>query len=199
MTAETETLGQWLKALSARSPAPSGGAATALTLASSAGLATMVARFSTSQVNDADELVEKANSLCHRAFLLAAADEAAWSRVGEASKIARVGGEAPRPAALPEAFVGATEVPLRMLEVAAELAPILRLLAERGNPRLLGDALTGEHLLFGAASAAVSLVRLNLSEVPMHERQRFETELARSEATLHDGSRGRWMAPSLVR
>lgn len=213
MTSEADTLGDWLDAIAARSPAPSGGSTSAVVLACAGGLAEMVARFSTAQLAEADELAAVAESLRRRAFGLAAADEAAWSGVLDAARSARAAraaraagaagavGAAEVPASgshavrAGSAFVVATEVPLRMVEVAAELFPVLRRLAESGNQRLLGDALAGQHLCFGAASSAGSLVRLNLAQLPAHDRARIEVRLASAERLLAEASGGRWFAP----
>ncbi len=207
MTSEADTLGDWLDAIAARSPAPSGGSTSAVVLACAGGLAEMVARFSTAQLAEADELAAVAESLRRRAFGLAAADEAAWSGVLDAARSARaaraagatgateVPASGSHAARAGSAFVIATEVPLRMVEVAAELFPVLRRLAESGNQRLLGDALAGQHLCFGAASSAGSLVRLNLAQLPAHDRARIEVQLASAERLLAEASGGRWFAP----
>jgi len=174
----------WLDALASRTPAPSGGAAAAVTLAAAGSLAAMVASYSVGSLEDAGALLEAAERLRRRALELAAEDQSAYAAV-----LSLPAGP-PRTAA----YLEAARVPLRMVELAAELAPILAELATRGKQALRGDALSGFRLLEGAAAAAAGLVRIDVEALPPEERGSLLGSLERTQDSLRaaaEGLRGR--------
>jgi formiminotetrahydrofolate cyclodeaminase len=192
VTSESDTLGAWLDALAARSPAPSGGAAVAVVLAGAGALAAMVARFSSSRLPDAAEVAAEADFLRHRAFALAAADEDAFLAVLDSPKDtsgtdggARAG----------DAFVVATEIPLELLSIASRVMFLLKQLEAGGNPRLRGDALTGAQLARASARSAATLARLNLAGVSERDRGRLLARLVGLEADIDALAGGSWLAP----
>lgn len=154
----TATVEGFLGQLADRTPAPGGGAASAVTCAMAAGLVQMAAAFApgTAPVH----VVERAAVLRAEAAGLAHADGAAYGQVLEALRMPR-GDERHR--ALDAALAEAIAVPLRVADIAAEVATLAADLAETGNRNLEGDALTGALLAEAAARSAGTLARLNLS------------------------------------
>ncbi|GAB1509430.1 cyclodeaminase/cyclohydrolase family protein [Actinophytocola sp. KF-1] len=135
----------FLDAVAARTAAPGGGAVAATTAAAAAALVAMAARFA-----DDETTAATADELRATLLGLADADAAAYTAYlaarGEARKAA---------------LAAATEVPRKIASTAARVAGLARELAERGNPRLLGDARVGELLADAAATAATVLVEIN--------------------------------------
>ncbi|WP_051580976.1 cyclodeaminase/cyclohydrolase family protein [Pseudonocardia acaciae] len=145
------TVGEFLGELAARRPAPSGGAAAALTLAMAAGLTAMAARFSRS--DELAALAGRADELRARALALADADAAAYAEVLAAGRDRTARGEAMR---------AATEVPLEMARHGAEVAKLAARLAAEGNQNLAGDARTAVLLAEAGVRAAAELVGINV-------------------------------------
>jgi formiminotetrahydrofolate cyclodeaminase len=146
----------FLDQLAARTPAPGGGGAAAVTGAMAAGLVAMAARFSARQLPGAGELADQADELRRRAADLAEADAWAYTSVLEALRL-------PREAAQRrEALLGAALVPLEIAEIGAEVAQLAARVAEAGNPNLRGDAATGAVLAAASARSAACLVDINV-------------------------------------
>jgi formiminotetrahydrofolate cyclodeaminase len=125
-----------------------------MSISLAAALTGMAARLSTGQLDEADELLERAESLRERAAPLAQADATVYERVIEAQ---RENGD------VQAALSAAADVPLEVAKVGAEVAEIATRLAEYGNPNLRGDALAAVLLAEAGTRAAVSLVEINLS------------------------------------
>jgi methenyltetrahydrofolate cyclohydrolase len=144
-----------LDAVAAREPAPGGGAVAALAVALAAGLVAMANRFSEADPGPAERLRALAAGL-------ADADGAAYDRYLLAARSARTSGDAGSAAAARSALSDATDVPLAVVEVAAEVTVLAQDIAATGNPRLRGDAATAALLASAAAGAAATLVRENV-------------------------------------
>ncbi len=182
MTGTGAPLDDWLAALAARAPTPSGGAAAAVGLAAAAALASMVARFSSELLADSDELADEADSIRLRALELASADEAAVAAVLPASAGAGdQDGSRTRPQDPGAAALRAAQVPLDMVTLAAELRPLLDRLRRDGNQRLAGDAQVGLELLIGAAAGAAALVRIDAERLDPADRRQLLAALAAAE------------------
>lgn len=153
-----QTLADFLDQAAARQPAPGGGSAAALTVALSAGLAAMAARFSAQQVGESEELAIQADHLRHRAAALADEDARAYQAVLDTRRGCGAGSSATR-----EAVQHAAMVPLQICELAAQTATLAAWLATDGNPNLRGDAITAALLAEAAARSAASLVRINIA------------------------------------
>jgi glutamate formiminotransferase/formiminotetrahydrofolate cyclodeaminase len=67
-----------------------------------------------------------------------------------------------RNTALEQATKNATIVPLEVLEKTLEISPLLKLVAERGNPNSVSDAGVGAHCLRSCAESAALNVKINL-------------------------------------
>ena len=76
-----QTLTGFLDQAAARQPAPGGGSAAALTVALSAGLTAMAARFSAQQVEESEQLAFQADQLRHLAAALVDEDARAYQAV----------------------------------------------------------------------------------------------------------------------
>ncbi|HWN35478.1 MAG TPA: cyclodeaminase/cyclohydrolase family protein [Pseudonocardia sp.] len=157
------SLEEYLAAVAARQPAPSGGAVAAVTVASAAGLVGMAARFSAElpgmSISPA-ELATEADGLRAAVLELGDADAAAYAGVLAAYRAPL---EQPdRRDRIRAALVDAAGVPLRIAEVGVRVAVAALGLARRGNPNLAGDAMTAVLLAEGATRAAGELVRINV-------------------------------------
>ena len=144
----------FLDQLAARTPAPGGGGAAAVTAALAAGLVAMAARFSVSQLPGASDLATRADELRRRVADLADLDARAYQAVLDAR---RRPGNARR-----EALLGAALVPLEVSEIGAQVAQMALQVAEAGNPNLRGDAVTGALLAAASARSAACLVDINV-------------------------------------
>jgi formiminotetrahydrofolate cyclodeaminase len=142
---------EFLDRLAARTPAPGGGGAAAVTAALAAGLVAMAARFSVTQLPEASDLAVRADELRRRAADLADIDARAYQAVLDAPSGQRR-----------EALVGAAAVPLEISEIGARVAEMAQLVAEAGNPNLRGDAVTGALLAVASARSAACLVDINV-------------------------------------
>lgn len=154
---EQRTVGDFLGELAGRTPAPAAGAATAVTVAGAAALVAMAARFTEGPLSD---LAATADLL--RADLLDLADDdgPAYQAVLEALRLPR--DDPGRRERLTVALQGATEVPLRVAEAAAEVAEMASRLAAEGNPNLVGDAETAAVLAAAATRAVGRMVEVNV-------------------------------------
>jgi formiminotetrahydrofolate cyclodeaminase len=141
-----------LDAVAAREPAPGGGAVAALAAALAAGLVSMADRFSGTSVERAEELQAAAAAL-------ADADAAAYEGYLRAARSARGTGDG---SAVQTSLDAATDVPLAVLDVAAEVARLGAAVAADGNQRLRGDATAAVLMASGAAEIAAVLVRENV-------------------------------------
>ena len=157
----------FLDQVAARTPAPGGGGAAAVTGAMAAGLVAMAARFSGRQLPSAGDLADQADKLRLMAAQLADMDARAYTTVldvfrrrGDAER----GGEAQSwEAQRREALLAAAMVPLEIAEIGARVAALAVRVAEAGNPNLRGDAMTGAVLAAASARSAAALVDINVS------------------------------------
>jgi methenyltetrahydrofolate cyclohydrolase len=141
----------FLDQLAARTPAPGGGGAAAVTGAMAAGLVAMAARFSATRLPGAGELADQADELRRRLAQLAEEDAQAYAAV-----LASRGPEHK------EALLGAAMIPLEIAAIGARVARLAVPVAEAGNPNLRGDAVTGAVLAAASARSAACLVDINV-------------------------------------
>ena len=154
--ARDTTVGEFLDALAARAPAPAAGACAAITAAAAAALAAKAARFSAGELG---ELAATADRLRAEVVPLADADGAAYGAVLAAARLPR--DHPDRRERLAGAVAAATEIPLRIARIGAEVATLAGRLEREGNPNLRGDAQAAALLADGATQAAVALVHIN--------------------------------------
>jgi methenyltetrahydrofolate cyclohydrolase len=154
---------QLLDDLAARTPAPGGGAAAALTCAMAAALVEMATSFASAQ--GLESVHQRAHTIREQVSGLAHADGRAYGVVLEALRM-EAGEE--RSQRLDEAVSGAIGVPMLVLELASEVAVLAADVAETGNRNLEGDALAGSLLAEAAARSAATLAQLNASMLSRH-------------------------------
>ena len=152
---------QFLDEVAARTPAPGGGGAAALTGALAAGLVAMAARFSAAQLPGAGELAGRADQLRHRAAELVDEDAGAYTRVLAAFALPR--DDKQRGERIREALERAVAVPQEMTEIAAQVAEMAAQLAAAGNPNLRGDSISAALLAEASARSAACLVDINVA------------------------------------
>jgi formiminotetrahydrofolate cyclodeaminase len=141
------SLKAFLDAVPARTPAPGGGAVAAVAAALAAGLTAMAARFAAEEWDRRAEIVGRAEELRARVEPLADADAEAYAAfMAEPAGAAR------------DRIVA---IPFEIVEIAAEVAELARLVAAEGNPRVRGDASAGADLAAAAAAMAARLVEIN--------------------------------------
>jgi formiminotetrahydrofolate cyclodeaminase len=152
-----------LEQLAARTPAPGGGAAAALTCAMAAALVEMATSFASAHGLEA--VHDRAHRIREEVSGLAYADGRAYGVVLEALRMEP--GEA-RTQSLDDAVSSAIGVPMQVLELATEVATLAADVAETGNRNLEGDALAGSLLAEAAARSAATLAQLNASMLSRH-------------------------------
>lgn len=148
------------------SPAPGGGSISAYMGALGAALGTMVANLSSHKAGWDDrwkefsDWAEQGQTLMQELLHLVDEDTAAFNRIMAVFAMPKTTDEekAARAEALQEATRYATEVPLRTMQTAARLFPLVRAMAEEGNPNSVSDAGVGAL----AARSAVLGARLNV-------------------------------------
>lgn len=173
----------WLDRLAAAVPAPGGGAAAALAVAMGAALAAMSARLSEGVLEGAAQLAAHADALRRRAAALAAADGVAYEKVLAARRLPVDSDPQTRESALRDALGAASDVPLEVATLGAEVGRLCLALARGGRSSLEGDALTGALLAAAGARSAATLVVINMGAADDRaERAEREAEAAGSSA-----------------
>jgi methenyltetrahydrofolate cyclohydrolase len=149
-----------LEAVAARTPAPGGGSSAAWACALAASLIEMAAAFATER----EDARGRAGELRERALELAETELHAYEPVLEALRLPH--DDPARADRLQAAREHASQSPLEIARVGAELAEVGADIARSGNPDLAGDATAGALLAEAAAQAAAGLVAINLTEGP---------------------------------
>jgi formiminotetrahydrofolate cyclodeaminase len=159
----SQSVEAFLEQLAARTPAPGGGAAAAITCAIAAGLVEMATSFASAR--GLERVRERAHVLRERVAALAHADGEAYGVVLAALRLPP---GAERHRQLDVAVAAAIACPMEMLKIASEVATLAADIAETGNRNLEGDALTGALLAEAAARSAATLAQLNLTMLSRH-------------------------------
>jgi methenyltetrahydrofolate cyclohydrolase len=158
-----QPLGRLLGFVAATDPAPGGGSSAAIAAALSAALLGMAA--SLEAVRDESEvdaeLAERAHELRAEALELADRDLSSYAPVLEAQRLPA--GSPTRAEALAAALSEASQTPLAIAENAAEVAVLAASVTAVSDPAVRGDALAGVLIAEAAATAAASLVEVNLA------------------------------------
>lgn len=144
-----------------------------------AGLVAMAGRFSSKQLSDHGSLVAEADALRARVTPLADADADAYAAVLAALSLPKEPDAKARADLVRKALSDAADVPLAMVEVAADVARLAGRLAREGNSNLRGDAVTASTLSSAGARAAALLVAENLVRMPDDPRSSRASDLAR--------------------
>jgi formiminotetrahydrofolate cyclodeaminase len=180
--------------LASRDPTPGGGSASALAGALAAALVEMVCELTvgrpdTAHVDPVARQIGNAAADLRRALLEAADDDAtAYAAVAAARRLPKESQEekAARRMAVGEATVAATEVPLRVVELAQEVLDLAARIAPIGNRNAVSDAGVAALLAAAAARGAAFNVTVNLPSLPDGHGLRAEatSRLAELEATV---------------
>lgn len=151
------------------SPAPGGGSISAYVGALGISLATMVANLSSHKKGwderweEFSDWAEQGEALRRELLRLVDADTRAFNQIMTAFGLPK-GTEAEK-AARKEAIQAATryaiEVPLQVMEASAKALPIVRAMAETGNPNSVSDAGVGALCIRSAVMGAFMNVRIN--------------------------------------
>lgn len=151
------------------SPAPGGGSISAYMGALAAALGTMVANLSAHKAGWDDrweefsDVAEKGRDIQDRLIHLVDEDTEAFNRIMAVFAMPKKTDEekAARSAALQEATLYATEVPLRTMRAAYETFDVLEAMAKNGNPASVSDAGVGALAARSAVLGAQLNVRIN--------------------------------------
>ncbi len=151
------------------SPAPGGGSISAYMAALGAALGTMVANLSAHKPGwderwkEFSDHADKGRELQDKLMALVDEDTAAFNRIMAALGMPRSTEEekAARRAALQEATLYATQVPLRTMQTACECFDLLEAMAREGNPASVSDAGVGALAAEAGVQGAGLNVRIN--------------------------------------
>lgn len=163
------TLVDFADETSSESPAPGGGSISAYMGALAAALGTMVANLSAHKAGWDDrweefsDVAKKGREIQERLIHLVDEDTAAFNRIMDVFAMPKKSEEekVARAAALQEATLYATEVPLRTMKAAYECFDILEKMATSGNPASVSDAGVGALAARSAVLGAQLNVRIN--------------------------------------
>ncbi len=166
-----DTIAGFLEALASGAPVPGGGAAAALEAAVGAALVSMVCNLTIGKekYRAYEETMiaarAEAEELRGRALGLAQDDAASFSAVGAAYALPRSSDDekTARQAAIQEALKGATAVPLRTMELAAEIVALCARIADGSNPNVISDVGVGALSARAALDGAALNVKINLA------------------------------------
>ncbi len=186
-------LGEFLEEVAAATPAPGGGTSAAVTCGLAAGLLEMTGRFGVQRSQEGSaraatmaEVAERAAALRAEALELAERELSSYAPVLEALRLPAT--EPGRQTRLTAALSAATEAPLALANLAAELTDLALAALRAGTGHLRGDALTGLLLAEAACQTATRLVDINLGGRPEDPRRndargaRERASAARTEA-----------------
>lgn len=151
------------------SPAPGGGSISAYMGALGTALGTMVANLSSHKAGwderwkEFSDWADKGQGLLSRLLALVDEDTAAFNKIMAVFSMPKSTDEekAARAAALEAATLYATQVPLRTLKTAYEVFPLIRAMAETGNPNSVTDAGVGALAVRSAILGAALNVKIN--------------------------------------
>ena len=177
---------------SSESPAPGGGSISAYMGALGAALACMVANLSAgkrgweSRWKEFSDWAEEAQQLMRELLALVDEDTAAFNRLMGAMRMPKSSPEQieERDAAIEAATLYAGEVPLRTMKTAVKAFPLLRRMAEEGNPNSVSDAGVGALAARSAVLGAQLNVKINASG--LQNRDDASRLLAEAEAVAAD-------------
>ncbi len=169
------------------SPAPGGGSISAYMGALGAALGTMVANLSSHKAGWDErweffsDWADKGHALMSELLHLVAEHTEAFNPILAVFAMPKSTDEekAARSAALQEATLYATEVPLRTMETSFKAFDIVRAMAEEGNPNSVSDAGVGALAIRSAVMGACLNVKINAAG--LKDRQKAEALIARAE------------------
>ena len=160
------------------SPAPGGGSISAYMGALGAALGTMVANLSAHKAGwderweEFSAWAERGQALLSELLQLVDEDTEAFNRIMAVFAMPKGSEEekAARSAALQEATLYATQVPLRTMKAALKVFPVVKAMAEQGNPNSVSDAGVGAIAARGAVLGACLNVKINAAGLKDKEK-----------------------------
>lgn len=160
------------------SPAPGGGSISAYMGALGAALGTMVANLSShkrgwdDRWKEFSDWAEKGQAVMKELIALVDEDTAAFDRIMDVFKMPKGTAEEKeaRAAALEEATLYATMVPLHTMKAALSALPIVKAMAESGNPASASDSGVGALAATAAVRGAQLNVRINAAGLQNKEK-----------------------------
>jgi formiminotetrahydrofolate cyclodeaminase len=155
-----------LERVAGESRFPTAGPVAALVVALAAGLVAMAARRSRDGWTEAAGAAAQAQALRTRALPLAGLDAAAYAEATRLLELPPSADISHRDFKLAQALKDAAEIPLLIAEAAADVAELGRVVAERSEGSVRGEAVSGAVLARAAAQAGMYLVEINLSTTP---------------------------------
>jgi formiminotetrahydrofolate cyclodeaminase len=159
----------FLDSLAAEEPAPGGGSAAAIAVAMAAALSAKAAKASTDWA-EAGSACAQAERLLRRIAPLAQSDAEAYEEALAALHLPDNLESEVRDMALGQVLSRAAEIPLVIAEAGADVAFLAAEIADRGEPRIRGDAAAAAVLAESGSRAAATLVAVNLTVTPEDER-----------------------------
>lgn len=167
------------------SPAPGGGSISAYMGALGAALGTMVANLTAHKAayddrwEEFSNAAEEGQALMDQLLHLVDEDTAAFNRIMDVFAMPKKTGEekAARAAAMESATLYATEVPLRTMETAFKVFPLLRKMVDEGNQSSVTDAGVGTLAARAAVRGAFLNVKINAGG--LKDRAKAEELIAR--------------------
>ena len=167
------------------SPAPGGGSISAYMGALGAALGTMVANLTAHKAayddrwEEFSDYAEQGQALMERLLHLVDEDTAAFNRIMDVFAMPKStdAEKAARAAAMEAATLYATEVPLHTMEAAFEVFPLVRAMAEFGNPNSVTDA--GVGALAARAAVRGAFLNVKINAAGLKDRAKAEALIAR--------------------
>ena len=177
------------------SPAPGGGSISAYMGALGAALGTMVANLSSHKAGWDDrweefsDWADRGQALLAELLHLVDEDTEAFNQIMAVFAMPKSTDEekAARSAALQEATLYATEVPLRTMKAAVRVFPLVRAMAETGNPNSVSDAGVGALAARSAVLGACLNVKINAAG--LKDREQAGALVAEAESIAADAVR----------
>ncbi len=168
-----ETLQRYLNDLASAQPVPGGGSTAALSGAMGAALASMVCRITLGKPayvdvqTEMEALLGKAEYLRNRFQQLIQEDIEAYGKLAASYKLPRETDEERknRSGEIQNQLVKAAEVPLEVVESAAQLITLCQRIAEIGGSNILSDVETAAILASSSGQGAAFMVRINAHSI----------------------------------
>ena len=168
-----QKVSEFVAATASKEPTPGGGAIAALTAATGAALAEMVANLTFSKKgyeevqSEMKDLQAKAESIRHRMLELSQADADVFNIFMNALGLPKNTDEekAARTAAIQQAYKDAAMVPFEIGELANQIFDLAELASRKGNQNLITDGIIAAINARAAVKSAFLNVRINLSGI----------------------------------
>lgn len=167
------TIQEFADVLASSASMPGGGTAAALAGALGAALASMVSNLTIGKEKykdveaDMQALLPQTEALRAKLLKMMDVDADSYTKMMDAYRLPRDTDEqkAARSAAIQAATIYATEVPLQMMELCAEVVKLALPVAEKGNLNAVTDAGCGALLAAAALNCAAFNVKINLRSI----------------------------------